>query len=585
MSKVFVRRGRFHVCTAVILLAFGSVAGRLVYLQALQAEAIAGQVQEARKRVIALEGKRGDIVDRNGNLLAGTRSQVTVGVDPQALAVSEEDLAALAEVLMLDVGELAEKVAQRERIDSSGRVRPIRWVPLAEVDEEVYGRVLDLGLRGLYGNRRYERTYPGKELAAHLVGYLNKEQTPVMGVERAMDFYLKGQRGWRETEVDGHRRELAAFREREVEPRSGMHVELTIDQFVQSAVEASVREIVEAYEPEGVCIIVSDPTTGEILGLANHPTFDPNHFWEYPVENQRNRAVTDQYEPGSTFKIVPVAAALEEGLVGPETLIDCGEERRVYGGVSIPLPRDHRNLGTVPLRTVVAKSSNRGAAHLGMLLGEDRLHAYAERFGFGDKTGWPLGGEISGSLMAVADWDGYTISRLPTGYAVGATPLQVHLAMAALANDGIYVGPRLLRRVMDPETGQSLPLNDAPRERVVSSETAGLMTRLLTDVVGPEGTAGRAALPGYRVAGKTGTSRKLVEGRYVSDQHVGSFSGFFPASEPRVVITVVVDNARLPGSAYGGVVAAPAFKQIGQRLIPHLAIKKPETLEPFIASH
>lgn len=585
MSKVFIRRGRFYVCTAVILAAFASVAGRLVYLQGMQAEAIAGQVQEARKRLIALEGKRGDIVDRHGNLLAGTRSQVTVGVDPQAFVSGEGTLGALAAVLAMEVEVLAEKVERRERTDSSGQVRLIRWVPLAEVDEEVYGRVLDLGLRGVYGNRRYERYYPGKELAAHLVGYLNKEQTPVMGVERAMDFYLKGQRGWRETEVDGHRRELAAFREREVEPRSGLHVELTIDQFVQSAVEASMREIVEAYDPEGVCIIVSDPATGEILGLANHPTFDPNTFWTYPVENQRNRAVTDQYEPGSTFKIVPVAAALEEGLVGPETLIDCGQERRVYGGVSIPLPRDHRNLGTVPLRTVVAKSSNRGAAHLGMLLGEERLHDYAVRFGFGHRTGWPLGGEISGSLMAVADWDGYTISRLPTGYAVGATPMQVHLAMAALANDGIHVGPRLLRRVIDPETGQSLPLNETPRERVVSSETAALMTRLLTDVVGPEGTAGRAALPGYLVAGKTGTSRKLVEGRYVSDQHVGSFSGFFPASEPRVVITVVVDNARLPGSAYGGVVAAPAFRQIGQRLIPHLAIKKPETLEPFIASH
>lgn len=585
MSKVFVRRGRFYVCTVAILLAFGSVAARLVYLQGMRAEAIAGQVQEARKRVIALEGKRGDIVDRHGNLLAGTRSQVTVGVDPQALNLAKGDLPALAAVLNLDPGELAEKVGRRERIDSSGTVRLIRWVPLAEVDEEGYGRVLDLGLRGVYGNRRYERYYPGKELGAHLIGYLNKEQTPVMGVERAMDFYLKGQRGWRETEVDGHRRELAAFREREVEPRSGLHVELTIDQFVQSAVEAAVREIVEAYEPEGVCIIVSDATSGEILGLANYPTFDPNTFWEYPVENQRNRAVTDQYEPGSTFKIVPVAAALEEGLVGPETMIDCGQERRVYGGVSIPLPRDHRNLGTVPLRTVVAKSSNRGAAHLGMLLGEERLHAYAERFGFGDRTGWPLGGEISGSLMEVADWDGYTISRLPTGYAVGATPMQVHLAMAALANDGIHMGPRLLRRVINPETGQSLPLNELPRERVVSSGTAALMTRLLTDVVGPEGTAGRAALPGYEVAGKTGTSRKLVEGRYVADQHVGSFSGFFPASDPRVVITVVVDNARLSGSAYGGVVAAPAFKQIGQRLIPHLAIKKPEPLESFIASH
>lgn len=585
MSRVCVKSGRFHLCTVAVLIGFMAVGARLVYIQALEADRIAGQVQEARKRLIALEAKRGDIVDRNGNLLAGTRSQVMLGLDPQALVAEEAELQQLAEILGMETSELLAKAGQRERTDSSGQIRHVRWVPLAEVDEAIYAEVLNLGLKGVYGNRRYERYYPGKELAAHLVGYLNKEQTPVMGVERAMDFYLKGQAGWRETEVDGHRRELAAFREREVSPRNGLHVELTLDQFVQSVVESAIQEIVAAYDPEGVSIIVSDPISGEILGLGNYPTFDPNTFWDFPLENQRNRAVTDQYEPGSTFKIVPVAAALEEGLVGPETMIDCGMERREYAGVNIPLPRDHRNLGVVPVRTIVAKSSNRGAAYLGMLLGEERLHDYAARFGFGNKTGWILGGEISGSLMDVADWDGYTISRLPTGYAIGATPMQVHLAMSTLANDGIHVSPRLIRRVIDADTGEALQVNVGERERIVSSDTASTMTRLLTGVVGSEGTARRAELPGYRVAGKTGTSRKLVNGQYVSNQHVGSFSGFFPASDPRLVITVMVDNAQLTGPAYGGVVAAPAFKEIGRRLIPHLAIKKPETLESFIVSN
>jgi cell division protein FtsI/penicillin-binding protein 2 len=585
MSRVCVKRGRFHLCTAVFLVAFFAVAGRLVYIQVIEAEAIAGQVQDSRKRLISLEAKRGDILDRNGNLLAGTQSRVMVGLDPQILDAEPAELQVLAALLEMPAEALREKAERRTRTDSNGQIRQVRWVPLAEVDEAVYGEVLDLGLRGVYGNRRYERYYPGKELGSHLIGYLNKEQTAVMGVEQAMNFYLKGQAGWRETEVDGQRRELAAFREREVDPRDGLHVELSIDLFVQSVVEETMRDIVAAYDPAGVSIIVSEPASGEILGMANWPTFDPNRFWEFPIENQRNRAITDQYEPGSTFKIVPVAAALEEGLVGPETLIDCGMERRVYNGVNIPLPRDHRNLGTVPVRTVVAKSSNRGAAYLGMLLGENRLHDYASRFGFGARTGWLLGGEISGVLMAVSDWDGYTISRLPTGYAIGATPLQVHLAMATLANDGVHATPRLVRRVIDPETGESLSLNEVQKERVVSPETAAIVTRLLTGVVGPEGTARRAELPGYEVAGKTGTSRKLVDGQYVADSHVGSFSGFFPASDPRVVITVVVDDAQLKGSAYGGVVAAPFFKEMGQRLIPHLAIKKPQTLESFIVSN
>ncbi|HKJ89799.1 MAG TPA: penicillin-binding protein 2, partial [Oceanipulchritudo sp.] len=388
-----------------------------------------------------------------------------------------------------------------------------------------------------------------------------------------------------ETEVDGQRRELAVFRERKVEARDGLHVQLSIDLFVQSVIEGAVANLVEEMEPEGVSIIVSDPASGEILGLANHPSFDPNSFWDYPLGNQRNRAVTDQYEPGSTFKIVPVAGALEEGLVGAESLIDCSPDRVLYNGVNIPMPRDHRDLGIVALRTVVSKSSNRGAAQLGMLLGEERLFAYADRFGFGKETGWPLSGEVNGSLPGVSEWDGYTISRLPTGYAVGATPLQVHQAMATLANGGVRVKPRLLKAVLDRENEKALDLEPDERERVVSKDTARLMKEMLTGVVSPEGTARRAAIPGYAVAGKTGTARKILEGQYSSRHHVASFSGFFPATNPEVVITVVVDDAKITGPAYGGLVAAPVFRSIGEKLIPHLGIRKPEAWEPFIVSN
>ncbi|MFO7725042.1 MAG: penicillin-binding protein 2 [Oceanipulchritudo sp.] len=581
MSRVCITGTRFHFCTVVVVAGFLVICARLYFLQVLEAETIAAEGHSVRKRLVPMEPKRGDILDRNGTLLAGTRSRILLGADPAVVDLEEtEKLALLAGMLDVGFSSLKAKLAPRERDG-----RPVRWVPLAEIGEDLYASVEAVGLEGVYGNRRYHRYYPGKEMAAHLIGFINKEQVPVMGVERALNYYLEGQRGWLETEVDGQRREMAAFRERKVEARDGLHVRLSIDLFVQSVIEDALDELVDEMEPEGASIIVSDPASGEILGLANHPTFDPNSFWDYPLGNQRNRVVSDQYEPGSTFKIVPVAAALEEGLVDADSLIDCSRERVFFNGVNIPMPRDHRDLGTIPVRTVVSKSSNRGAAQLGMLLGEKRLFAYADRFGFGKESGWPLGGEAGGDLPEVEAWDGYTISRLPTGYAVGATPMQVHLAMATLANDGVWIKPRLLEAILDRENVKVLDLEPEKRERVVSKETARLMKRMLSGVAGPEGTARRAAIPGYAVAGKTGTSRKIMEGRYSSRHHVASFSGFFPASEPEVVITVVVDEAKIAGPAYGGLVAAPVFRGIGEQLIPHLGIRKPEEWEPFIVSN
>lgn len=586
MSRVCVRSSRFHVCTVIIITGFLFICGRLYFLQVVEADEIAREVESVRKRLVKLEAKRGDIVDRNGNLLAGTRSRILLGADPHVVDASNtEKLALLAGILDLDYQQLLEQVSRGERIDSTGRRRTVRWVPLAEIGEDLYAAVEEVGINGVYGNRRYERYYPGRELGAHLIGFINKEQTPVMGVESALDYYLRGQSGWRETEVDGQRQELAAFRDREVTPRNGMHIQLTIDLFIQSVIESALHRLVEEAHPEGATVIVSDPNTGEILGLANYPTFDPNEFWEFPIGSQRNRAVSDQYEPGSTFKIVTVSAALEEGLVDPDTEIDCGVARREYNGVSIPMPADHRDLGTVPVRTVVTKSSNRGAAQIGMLLGEERMYAYAKRFGFGEPVGWALEGAASGSLPPVSKWDGYTISRLPTGYAVGATPMQVHLAMATVANDGVWVQPRLLKQVIDPISRSGIALDPDKRRRVISEHTARSMQEMLTHVVSAEGTARRAELPGYAVAGKTGTARKIIDGKYSISNHVGSFSGFFPASNPAVVVTVVVDDARIDGPAYGGVVAAPVFHDIAMKLIPHLAIKKPDNLDPFIVSN
>lgn len=587
MSLVCVRKGRFGVCAVMLWAGFGLLAGRLVYLQAIEAERIAAAAEPVRERLVELAAKRGDILDRRGALLAGTRSMIRLGVDPHSYREeARKKLAQLAAILEMPFREVEEKATRQYRINGDGERRAVRWVPLAEIDEGLYEVVRKLRVPGVYGNRHYERTYPGKALGAHVIGYVNREGTPVMGVEEALDFYLRGQAGWRETEVDGRQHELAAFRHREVAPRDGLDVRLTLDLYVQAAVERELGRLVEEMRPEAATVIVSRPGSGEILGLANWPTFDPNNFNEFPLANQRNRAVSDQYEPGSTFKVVTIGAALEEGLVELESLVDCSVVAREYDGVRVPLPEDAHPMGEVPVREVLVKSSNRGAAQIGMLLGEERLYEHARQFGFGRAPQWPLAGEAGGRLHEVKNWDNYMISRVPTGYGVAATPLQIHLAMAAIANGGVMVQPRILQQVGGEEAAGLLPLGRRRETRVLSERTVNKLWPVLTEVAGAEGTARRAAIEGYAVAGKTGTTRKLVNGQYDARRHIGSFSGFFPAPDPQVVITVVVDEAKPErGLGYGGVVAAPVFRRIGEALIPHLSIRKPESIEPFVVQN
>lgn len=583
MSKAYVAPWRSLLLFSAILLAFGVVQLRLFDLQVLRADKLALEAESNRRSVIPLDGRRGNISDRDGNIMAGTISRVQVGMDPYLLTDKErQHLPELAPLLGMSAKELLEASAIRYRILADGsQGRPIRWVPLAVVDDPTFEKIRRFNLRTIYGNRRYERHYPGEETAAHILGYINREFTAVMGMEQALDFYLRGEKGWRETEVDGRRREVAVFRSREVSPRDGYHVELTLDLYIQSLLEEELRKLEEEYRPKGATIVVSDPRSGDILALANYPVFNPNLFWESPVDNQRNLAVTDILEPGSTFKIVPIAAALEEGLIHPGTIIDCSQPVAEYRGRQIPLPSDTSRLGEIPLTTVVAKSSNRGAAKIGMMLGEEKLYEYSRAFGFGQASGWMIRGEVNGILHPINRWDGLTISRLPAGYAIGSTPLQIHLAMATIANEGVYTPPRLARRVYDDlgETVLELPYPES--RRVVSSMTAEYMAEMLTKVVGREGTARRAEIPGFQVAGKTGTTRKIIDGRYSSSHHFASFSGFFPANNPRVVITVIVDEPQLSGSGYGGLVAAPVFKSIAEKLIPHLGIQKPEADEPM----
>lgn len=577
MNRAYVSGFRFACLVLAIFACFAVLLGRLVQLHLVDAEKLARIAGENRERFQDIKAQRGNVVDRRGNLLATTQAAYDIGVDPQSVVPEDmEQVPELAALLGLSPESVWEKFETRLRSvegPQGPELRNVRWVELADgVDESTYESVRALGLKAVYGNRKYERVYPANTLAAHVLGFVNKEEAAVSGVEHFCDFYLAGQDGWRKSESDGRRHELAQFRSREVAPRAGLNVELTLDLNIQHAVEQEIARVVEEYDPKGVSVIVSEVATGQILALANYPTFDPNEFWRFPVDTHRNRAVTDVYEPGSTFKIVPAAAVLNEGLATAADEFDCAQPTAEHHGREVRLPSDHHPLGMLSLKDIVVKSSNRGAALLGLLLGEDRLYDYARRFGFGAATGFPLDQEVNGILHPVRRWDGLTITRLPMGHAVSATPMQVHTAMSAVANGGVMMEPQILRRVFDENGRTVVDFSPVARCRTVSSTTAVLVGEMLGEVVGREGTARRAAIEGYGVAGKTGTTQKLVDGHYSNRHHVGSFVGFFPRSNPRLVITVVVDEAHLNGVGYGGTVAAPAFRNIALHCIQTLGI-------------
>jgi len=579
MKSYFISPFRFYFIFFSVSFAFCSLGGRLVYLQLFKATDYAELASGARKNFIEVKARRGDIVDSKGNLLATTRSVVEIGVDPHS--VTEEDwgkfgpLADLLEVPRSEIEGAARKLTRRGGREGK-EVRKVRWVKLKdEVDEETYRFVQKLKIKGVYGNFKHSRLYPNRQLASHVLGFVNKEGVPAMGVERYANYYLKGQDGWKESEKDGRRHEMPQHRSFEVSEHDGLNVELTIDRMIQDMVEGELKGIVEEFDPISASIIVSEPKTGYVLALGNVPDFDPNLFNEAELSDQRNRALSDVYEPGSTFKIVAVSGAMNEGLVGPEDLIDCSISTVQRGSRRLRLPSDHHPLGAISLSEVVQKSSNRGAAQLGIKLGPQKLYDYCRAFGFGQRTGIGIGGERQGVLHHPKRWDGLTITRLPMGHAVSATPMQVHSSMSAVANEGILMKPQFMRRAFDSEGKTVVSFNPKPVRRVVHSGVAKSLNKMLVSVVSNEGTATRARLSGFDVAGKTGTTKKLIEGRYSNRHHVASFVGFFPADDPKIVITVVVDEPKMKKglTGYGGSVAAPAFQRLGKKIIAYMGLK------------
>ncbi|HRE04502.1 MAG TPA: penicillin-binding protein 2 [Opitutaceae bacterium] len=606
MARGFGSNYRIVLLVATVLAAFGGIGARLVHLHVIDRERLVTFVDKVRRQIVVEPARRGDILDGRGKFLATSRSLISLGVDPQVLRPEDEpkwpELARLiglplreletifrtktrpvAPVATSTTGGLVIDLDGDEPSENTPTERKIQWAKLADsVEESVYEQIVRLDIKGVYAPPRvYTRAYPNNELAAHVVGYVNKEGVAVQGVERWADFYLRGQDGWRESEKDGKRQELAQFRAREVAPSRGYDVMLSIDSVIQHRVEAELSRIMTTFSPTKATIIVSDARTGFILGLANAPTFNLNAYGTVSgddMNRMRNVAVADVLEPGSTFKIVAASGALQEGLVQPSDTFDCTLERIEYKGRSRDLPReDHHFHHPLTVTEIISRSSNKGAAQLGMLLQEKRLYEYAKAFGFGEYTGFSsIYPESPGIFAHYSKWSGSDITRIPMGHTVAATPLQIHFAMGVIASGGELLRPQIVKEIRN-EQGEALyRFGKVVRRRVISQATAKTVAGMLSRVtVAGEGTAAEAAIPGYEIAAKTGTSQKIVDGKYSSQHHIASFVGFFPASRPEVVISVIVDDGRSPagGTGYGGVVAAPGFKRIAEHLIQYLDIK------------
>ncbi len=577
-SRGFASNYRVALLALAVLLCFAGVGVKLVHLHVIDRDIYLAAVEKSRQQSTTVHARRGDVLDTRGDILATSRTMIELGVDPQSLRAEDEPKwPELARLLGMPVNQLRLVFQTKTRESSGGGGREIRWAKLCdEIPESLYEQIGRLGIRGVYGQRIYRRVYPHGQLAAHIVGFVNKEGVAASGVEAWLNDYLAGYDGWRESEKDGLRRELAQFRSRDVPPKDGWSAVLSLDIVVQNWAEEELAAIAREFQPQCATVIVSDAQSGFLLAMANYPTFNLNEFNKAPMEVLKNNAIASQLDPGSTFKIVAASGALNERLVSPDTRFDCSADVATYNGRTLRLMRDdHAYDHPLSVAEIISRSSNRGATLLAMRLGDRRFYDYARAFGFGSQAGFPFGGEISGMLNPPDKWSGIDITRIPAGYSISATPLQIHCAMAAIASGGELLRPQIVREIRDASGAPVFRYGRESVRRVVAPAVAEQMAFMLQGVASRGGTAAVAELPGYQVAGKTGTAQKIIDGRYSKKNHVGSFVGFLPASKPRVVITVIVDDGRTPANTagYGSKVAAPGFRHLAEKLIPYLDIK------------
>jgi cell division protein FtsI/penicillin-binding protein 2 len=596
---------RLLLLVLLLIAAFAGLGYRLVDLQVLRHDQLSLIAAQNTQREFFFEPRRGDILDCKGNLLATSMSVKLVCADPALIGNRRAEVVhALAPLLQMSESDLNQRLTPRISKNEKGetitnqfvRVKakiPVdTWEQIQKTmaamsfgqDEKILSRadrefLKALRQKSIFAQDYPVRTYPNQALAAHVLGFATTDEhkldehlinqiTGKDGIELVLDSKLSGVPGWRRTETDPRGREMVLFRGQDVEPRDGLNAVLTIDSVVQTLLESALADVMEKHTPISASGIVLRPRTGEILALATVPNFDPNNPGAASPDARRNRVITDVVEPGSTFKIVVVSGGLNEQVVQLNDVFDCEHGHFAFAGRVL---HDHESYGPLSVEGIITKSSNIGAAKVGIKMGPDRVYQYITGFGFGERTGLPLPGEVRGIVHPVKDWSKVSIAQIPMGQGIAVTRLQMVMAMCAIANDGWLMRPMLVDRLQD-ENGQIVAKYSPQRVRQVIDESAAKqMVEALKTVVSPDGTAPKAALEHYTVAGKTGTAQKVENGAYVHGKYVSSFIGFFPADNPELCISIVLDEPK--EGYYGGMVAGPVFKQIAEQAAGYLNIR------------
>jgi cell division protein FtsI (penicillin-binding protein 3) len=538
---------RIRLLLVFFTLAFLGTFGRAVWLQAVQAQPLDRLAEGQHRVTIDVPAARGSIVDRNGVDLAIGRQAITVYANPRHVTNPRATAIAAGRALHLDADRVYGKLADRSHgfVYIARKADPKRAAAL---------RAQNLTGLGFYPEER--RAYPQGSVAAHVLGFAGIDNHGLTGIELARDHTLAGRNGEQTVVRDPFGRTLDVIRSQT--PVEGRDIRLTIDNTLQANAQSVLGKAIRRWGAKGATAVVMNPRNGQVLAMAVEPGFDANRASQTDRDTQRNRAVTDTYEPGSTFKVVTVAGALSQGLVTPSSQFTLPPSIQVADRVIHEAHRTDTQRMTVA--EILSNSSNVGTVTLAELLDRQGLESWISRFGFGRKTGIDFPGETSGILPSY--WSGSTIGTLPIGHGIAITPVQMAAAYAAVANRGVWVRPRL---VMDG------PMSKGPhRHRIISRHVADQLMSMLRDVV-IEGTGIEAEVDGYQVAGKTGTAAKPdPRGGYSTSRYVASFVGVVPASNPRLVILVTVDEPH--GAIWGGVVAAPAFQEIAKFALQYLEI-------------
>ena len=567
------RRRCVLVCAGFIGL-FSIFSFRLIYLQAIKHDEYAGLAAEKHVHKQIIHAERGTIFDANNEVLAHNVPMETVVADATHFNNRQAIVALVSHELGIPSKELAEK------LDGERRYIVIkREVPAATVNA-LRQKLRAGNLRGIYFEYDPIRNYPNGSMLCHVIGFTDFDHHGIQGVEASMEEYLHGQDGYRFIEQNRAGQEIVPYRGQERAPRDGYQVHLTVDLGLQNIVENEIDAAMAQYSPQKATIILMRPQTGEILAMANRPHFDLNLRSESRPDQMKNRAIIDMMEPGSTFKIVAAAAALNERKVRPDSSIFCENGLWSFGGAAL---HDHRAFSNLSVREILIKSSNIGAAKLALTVGDQKFYEYIRRFGFGERTGIELPGEINGLIRPPKSWSKISITRIPMGHEIGVTPLQMTVAMATIANGGKLIMPRMVKSITTSEGKSISSLSPVVLRQVISPETAKEIGDALRGVVSDSGTAAAAAVPGFTIAGKTGTAQKVnPRGGYEEGKYVVSFAGYLPAEHPEFVGLVVLDDAHTskPELNYGGLVAGPIFSRLAEKaaryldLEPHEEIRK-----------